>query len=62
MANEKNVNELINNNNINKEEDSMDNNSVSKQLSISIKSIEKLNKNNKVKNLFTANGLNSEKI
>jgi len=65
MTNEKNINELMNNNNnnnnINKEEDNLDNNSVSKQLSISIKSIEKLSKNDKVKNLFTSNGLNYEK-
>jgi len=61
MNNEKNINELMNNSNNNKEEDNLDNNSMSKQLSISIKSIEKLSKNDKVKNLFTSNGLNYEK-
>jgi len=55
--NNNNNNELINN--INKE-DNLDNNSLS-NLSISLKSKEKMNKNEKLKNLYTYNGLLNDK-
>ena len=57
---ENNINDLLNINN-NNNEDNFDNNSLSNQLSISLKSKEKVNKAEKVKNLYTSNGLLNDK-
>ena len=54
---ESNMNELINNN----KEDNFDLNSISKKLSISLKSKERINKNENIKNLYTSNGLLKDK-